>query len=166
MDLRQQINKRPAAAITAMAGILVVVVAFAILQIRNSRSGPAVSDRAFYTVDDGATLFVDSANRNPPFQHEGREAVLARVFTCDGGKHQWVQYLEKYSDQAKGQLDSPQSQGPPPERPGNTGPMSGLLVKRPGDSAWVPRMDPKAATILRPKCPDGAGAGPLDAVMP
>ena len=42
---------------------------------------------AFYTTDDGATLFTDGADRLPPFDHDGKAAVMAAVFSCDNGKH-------------------------------------------------------------------------------
>jgi hypothetical protein len=39
--------------------------------------------RAFYTTDDGKTWFTDDAERLPPFDHGGKQAVRLYLFSCD-----------------------------------------------------------------------------------
>lgn len=117
---------------------------------------------AFYTNNDGQTLFPGQFDLETPFDHDGKSAVKANVFTCDGGRHQWVQYLEKWSDDGRKQLESVKSGPvgtPPPDR-------SLILVKRPNSDKWVSFNDPAAHEITTPKCPDGTGLGPPDPVLP
>ena len=64
------------------------------------------STRTRTTVDDGATYFPDDANKIPPFTKDGKEAVRARVFSCDGGKTKYVAYLERITPKAKAAIDA------------------------------------------------------------
>jgi hypothetical protein len=108
------------------------------------------------------TYFADDATSIPPFDHGGKEAVLAAVYSCDGGKHQWVQYLAKYEPEQKKALES--AKGPLLR---GTGVTQGLLVKRPGDANWVSTMDVTvSAPICRPACPEGMGSGPVERMIP
>ncbi len=100
----------------------------------------------FYTTDDGVTLFTDDSQKVPPFDHDGQQAVRAFVFTCDNGQHQFVQYLQKYSDEVKQQLETSRAFGT----------FANGLIKRPGDVKWISESDPKAQVIMLPKCPDGS----------
>jgi hypothetical protein len=149
MTLRQALNRHPFIA----AGVAVLILVF--LTFRWFRN-PAPEDVAFYTTDDGATLFTDDLRKLPPFDHDGSPAVKAMVFTCDGGQHQFVQYLFKYSDDVKQQLEA--SHARDLIVPG--------LIKRPGDGQWIEQNDPKAFKILAPKCPAGDGPGPFRQVWP
>ena len=73
-------------------------------------------------------------------------AVRARVYTCDHGQHQWVQFLEKYSDAEKMLVEGPTSPEHAPYR----------SVKKPGPGEWVSERDPKGLAIMDAKCPDGS----------
>jgi len=112
--------------------------------------------RAFYSTDDGMSVFADD-EKTPPFDHHGAQAVQACVYTCDGGAHHWVQYLMKYSDDALNKLALRQSL---------EGPSYGVLVKKPGDAKWIPDGTPAAKKIEEPKCPDGMGSGDPGALSP
>ena len=83
-------------------------------------------------------------------------AVRAYVFTCDGGKHQWVQYLEKYNDDGKKLLESKAAHA------------DGVLplVKRPGKGDWVGEQTSKGVEVMTPACPDGMGSGVVVPVLP
>ena len=71
------------------------------------------------------------------------------VFICDDGQHQFVQYLQKYSDDAKQQLEKPHSFGST---------FIGL-IKRPGETKWISESELKARSIELAKCPDGNNPG-------
>jgi hypothetical protein len=128
--------------------------------------GPRVPAQAYYTIDDGQTYFADDINKVPPFEHEGREAVRAHVFTCDGGRTTFVAYLEKYTPLAKQRIEELLERDPPVD------PimfedimMTGVLVRRPGDphNRWVPQMNWElAGRVTEIRCPDGT----LDNIMP
>lgn len=162
MGIRDEINRRPYLA--AGIGVAVIGVSLVVSLLRWGRGGrpaePQVQTKAFYTVDDGATLFEDAVNRVPPFDYERKVAIRAYVFSCDGGRHQWVQYVEKFNDRAKRQMEGtePIDTGP--------GPMAGILVKKPSTTKWIGRDDPHAQEIMNPKCPDGMGSGPPQQVFP
>ena len=117
--------------------------------------------KAFFTTDDGATLFAEDISRISPFDHDGREAVRAFVFTCDGGKHQWVQCLQKFEADAKRQLE-----GYNPQKGGRLPSRVSTLVKRPGASGWNSAADPRSTDIVEPHCPEGMGAGRIEPVLP
>lgn len=157
MSFREALSRRPALIAVVGGGLLGVGIVFSVLQLRG-RGRPAlpvIPERCFYTTDDGATLFADSLSQFPPFDHDGRPAVRAYVFSCDGGKHQWVQYLEKYSNEAKKEAGA-----------ASQPPRSGLLVKEPGADRWVSEASAAAQKVMDARCPDGMRAGDITAVMP
>jgi hypothetical protein len=53
----------------------------------------------FYTVDDGETWFVDSSDRIPPFEHDGKMAVRANLFICTKDGTIFPAFLMRYSDE-------------------------------------------------------------------
>src|SRR5688500_18453397 len=129
-------NKNPGVAI----GVISLVILLAGYMIyRNLAPGPGdlPPAKAFYTIDDGATYFVDDIAKLAPFQKDGKEAVRAHVFECDG--KQIVGYLEKYTSQAKIQIEKAAT---------GTGDRAawtrmeieenGRLVKKPKGARWVP----------------------------
>jgi hypothetical protein len=152
MTVRQALNSHP---FVAASVAILILVFLALLAIHGSRD-PGSDQLAFYTTDDGATLFTDDWMKVPPFDHDGKVAVKALVFTCNNGQTHFVQYLYKYSDQAKQQIEALHTRFP----------MTPGLIKRPGDSQWISESDPKAGRIVAPKCPDGSGTGPFRQVWP
>jgi hypothetical protein len=149
MGIQEQLQKWPK---TTVCGAIVLIVAGVVFSAHAIRNGgrpavPAFHEQAFYTTDEGATLFADSVFKFPPIDHDGASAVRAYVFTCDGGRHQWVQYLEKYGNAEKDKLEAHASDA------GSVQP----LVKVPGKGDWVPERDRRGIEISTPKCPDGGG---------
>jgi hypothetical protein len=140
-------------------GLVVLVIGGLIIsfQLRFQRPSPhpIFPTQMFYTVDDGATLFVDDIGKTPPFLHNGKQAVRAYPFTCDGGQHQWVQYLE-----TNGQVEVHSKSTTAPAS------FSGRLVKRPAEAEWIPAIDPRAGEIMKPKKPWGFAPGPIEPVEP
>jgi len=158
MDIRALLNERPRLFAGITAVVLVICLGFAFLQAKHGGRPPLpnLPVNAFYTADDGATLFVDSMFKVPPIDHDGTKAVRARVFSCDGGKTQWIQFLEKYSDEDKRLLEGTDA----PSR------STFCLVKRPGDHDWARETDPKGLAIMNPTPPNGSANGPVTPVMP
>jgi hypothetical protein len=127
--------------------MIVAALAYAGVQV-HLQNRVHVEHQAFYTVDEGKTLFVNDLSRIPPFSKDGQEAVRAAVYTDDGVKTQWVAYLQKYSDDDKNTLE--------------TNPKSYLtgvpilpLVKKPGAQVWTSQLkNPKQARdIMSPISP-------------
>jgi hypothetical protein len=159
MALREFLSKNPKVVATAMILLLAACLGLIFSELKGGGKPPLPSmpDQAFYTTDDGVTLFADSLSKIPPIDHNGRPAVRAHVYSCDGGRHRWVQYLEKMSDKEKTIADSPEKA---------RGHAFSPLIKKPGDQKWVPQSDPAALAILVPKCPDGMGSGEPQPVAP
>ena len=74
-----------------------------------------------------------------------------------------MQYLMKYSDAGKNQLEMYQNS---PPGAAFLPPAAEMLVKRPGDRAWVPLGAPEAADIMRPADPTGGHDFRPDPVNP
>ena len=164
MGIRQTINEKPGLTTAVTAGIILVAILFIGWQsCGGGGDGGMVSDKAFFTVDDGKTFFVDKITNIPPFQKDGKLAVRAQVFTCDDGKTKFVGYLEMYAPQdkammeaiAKGQTTNTPMATPMPYMAGQP------LVKKPGapPNAWI-GIGPQTSTIYQQvvsvKCPDGS----------
>jgi hypothetical protein len=88
----------------------------------------------YFTTDEGKTLFIAPASSRTPFQHEGKIACRAHVFSCDGGKTNFVGYLSK-----------------------NSAIAGEDLIRRPGEERWFPISSPGAAVMMGVKCPEGGG---------
>lgn len=165
MGLRESISKRPLLIGILVGGCLVALIVSAV-NTYNKGGGPSlprIPGQSFYTVDDGATVFTDSLWLDPPFDHDGHAAVRAYVFTCDGGAHHWVQYLEKWSPEDE--LKRERAKTAPPGNVVMPNELR-LLVKKPGAKDWIPRSDRRSASIITPVSPDGMGSGPPASVQP
>jgi hypothetical protein len=160
MGVREKLSANPQAAMVIAATILVVGLGIIYFQWPAADSGRAAPRKMFLTVDDGKTFFVAAAEPLPPFQHEGKTAYRAYVFTCDGGKTTWVGYVERYSEQAKALMkemrnDQAKRGGPPSVPPGL---LEGIEVSRPGENQWVRQSDTalahKVTSVYCPNAPD------------
>jgi hypothetical protein len=142
-------------------GIAVAFILLTIWYLWSSVRGPAGSDaqKAFFSVDDGKTWFVDHATKIAPFQHDGATAYRAYVFTCDNGQTKWVGYLERYRDTGK-QSASTSPTLPPPR--GQSAAPTGHEVKKPGADQWVDSADmSKASAVMTTKCPHNGQHRPI-----
>jgi predicted esterase len=96
----------------------------------------------FFTNDDGRTYFPLEATYKPPFVKDDKTTVRAHVYAVAGGKP-FVAYLSKFS---------PISPDP--------------LVKRPGETRWLPITSPDAAPTLDIKPPAGTPPGKPVEIFP
>jgi hypothetical protein len=153
MGIRERLNEHQTVSIAASLGVVLLIVIWICVRT----SGTSIPKQLnFYTTDDGATLFAEDSRKVPPFDHDGQQAVRAFVFTCDDGQHQFVQYLQKYSDEVKQQLEASRAFGT----------LANGLIKRPGDAKWIPESDPAAQAMTQRKCPDGNNTGTYRQVYP
>jgi hypothetical protein len=157
VGLRETLNENPG--LTTAGTVLIVVAAIVFIVVSWAR-GPVEGEgvggnQAYYTIDDGQNYFAAEFTKIPPFEHEGKQAVRAHVFTCDGGKTRFVGYLERFSPEAKKMVE---------EFARQTGSstmamedQSGIQVKRPGtgERGWVSMTHPTAQEIRNVLCPDG-----------
>ncbi|MGN6725541.1 MAG: hypothetical protein ACTHLZ_06460 [Tepidisphaeraceae bacterium] len=170
MGVRENLNRNPALTTGLTLAVIVLSLAFIVYQIAGNAPQPAPVPQIFFTTDDGKTVFADDYQKIPPFDVDGKQAVRAYVFTCDGHKSQFVAYLERISAEARQKLDAELKQrggsgGTEGISPETAFAMSeGTEVKRPGDADWVKRSDPKGQAIIDVKCPQGTGQ--LEVVSP
>jgi hypothetical protein len=94
VGIRESLNQNPGITTGVTAGIIIIALGFIIWQSTRS-DRPSLPTKMYYTDDDGATKFSDDITKVPPFDHKGKPAVRARVFTCDGGKNQFVADLDR-----------------------------------------------------------------------
>ena len=153
MGLRQTLNENPVIT-SAVVGVLTL---FALYMVgRNACGGGPDSiqtgaGKAFYSVDEGKTRFVDDANKIPPFMKDGKQAYRVVVYKCADGK-EFVNHIERYPEDQRAAIE---------KAGGPTGSMIAAMsreIKRPGDKAWVSmQKDPaKFAKVATAKCPDGS----------
>jgi hypothetical protein len=165
MAVREAMNKRPMIVGGVAVGLAAAAIALVALHMFDFRGTPSTSDdreRAFFTVDDGKTWFIDDATQLAPFQHDGKEAVRAYVVECGGQK--FVNHLERYTadgKQAMLRLREAVKLGPPPGALVSAAQQRGREVKRPGETTWTPTSNtPAAAAITTPKPPPGVSGEP------
>jgi hypothetical protein len=169
LGIRETLNKNPGITTGVTAGIVVAAIGVIVWQLWGG-SGPGASGggvgKQFYSDDDGATYFVDSSTKVPPFDHNGKKAVRALVFQCGDGKP-FVGMLQRYTPDAKAKVEKIQSGAKPGDVVMEDIEITGLEVKKPktGDTGWVKQTDPKAGAINRVTCPDGK-VDKLTAVSP
>jgi hypothetical protein len=136
--------------------------------------GQSLKTRAFYTVDNGKTWFVDDAEKVTPFDYRGKQAFRVRVFTTDGGKTEFAGYLERYTPEAQKRLAAAErgdfaAAGMPQGRSVlslvDELSVSGTEIKKPGEgNPWILRSNPQlAASVLDVRGPNNV---PADAVLP
>jgi len=156
MSIREAINKRKGLAV--VIAILLTSAGMAAILWMNRNSGyPAALSELYFSDDDGKSYFVDNATKLVPFDHNGKQAVRAYVFTTDNGKP-FVARLQRYSDDAlrrilvlrdkKGDIQSETELAEVMAK--------GLQIKRPGDAAWVAANSPMAAKISDINAPNGS----------
>ena len=160
MSIRQRLNDNPRI-VAVVAGALVLIALLMMFLPRSSGGGGGPTDiKEFYSVDDGKTWFVADAAKLPPFDHQGKPAVRARVFKCPHGK-EFVSHLERYADADRKQMESLIEQDKSSSRE-FIHLESNLEVKKPGGKDWVkttPQNGARINALRMPKCPEGSTAG-------
>jgi hypothetical protein len=153
LSIREKLNRnRPV--VIGIASVLILGAFVYIIQQLMGGERPRVPNEAYYTTDDGATYFEDDVNRIPPFDHDGKQAVKAQVYTCGGTN--FVGYLIRYTPEAQKQLAAANGVGVGAIR------AVGTEINKPltGDAGWTNSNDKGAGRIYAIKCPDGSDNAP------
>jgi hypothetical protein len=150
VGIREKMNENPRVA----GGIVVAVVILAGIWIYSQSSSSnsstaAAAKSAFFTEDDGQTYFPsDYANLAKDKGPNGKEMACAFVFQY-GNEKPFVAWMEKYTPAGKQTLatfysDSANAKQPPPIYA-----TVEVLIKKPGDKAWVTMKDRIQAAMIR-----------------
>ena len=145
MALSLKSDKRSAVILALVLVVLAVVLA---ASLRSCGGNRITAPKMFVTADDGVTYTAVPYTELPPLIVDGKEVVQALLFR-DAGDKIFVGYLLKYSPEAK---NMPREGMPatPAERDAIQLKLNqGTLVKKPGQSAWVPVTDARAADVIR-----------------
>src|ERR1700722_15628935 len=94
MAIRETIGKNPAQTKAGSIMVIIIVLGFSIWHAKSGEASGA--SKAYYSIDDGATTFVDDFFKAYPFDHDGKPAYRAYVFQTTDGKR-FVGYLERYT---------------------------------------------------------------------
>ncbi|HEY7119421.1 MAG TPA: hypothetical protein VH475_22710 [Tepidisphaeraceae bacterium] len=149
MGIRETLNTKPGVVTGATIGVIVLVIIVIFLQTRTPKV--QVATRAYYTVDDGQSVFEDEMDKAAPFEHGGQMAVRAHMFSCDGGKTRFIGFLEKVAE-------APKVAPSPDPRSGRRSRVTTSLIKAPKDAGakWVAIGTPEAAAVQAGvRCPNG-----------
>jgi hypothetical protein len=158
LGVREQINQKSGIALWAIGGVVLLLVCFVGWEFFGSRPSthPPIG-KCFYTSDDGRTWFADTADKIPPFDHDGAKAVVCLVFKC-ADSAPFAGYLrsstQEFHDQKVGITRIDSAHLP-------LDPFANVLVKRPGDKNWVPSYTPEGTKIINDiPCPNGSADRP------
>jgi hypothetical protein len=160
--VRDSIRKHSTATIVTMAVVVAAALFFTLRNASSSTSMTEITNKVYCTTDDGQTTFVAPMSQVPPFDRDGKAAVRAYMYSCDGGKTRFVGYLERFTPEAKKRIESAKAG---PGGGGSVGPGD-TEVKKPGaGNSWVSRANfAEAAKVMQVTCPGGKGDAEM--VMP
>jgi hypothetical protein len=162
MGIREKVSEKPGIVLAIV--IACVLAAAGIVAATFWPQKKADLSQAFYSDDDGVTWFSGSTYLVPPFEHNGKTAVVAEVYSYDDGKKLFCAYLARFTEKAKTQLEGAladaQRNGKSPESVGLYADpnfmKNGTEVKLPGsNNPWIPYNDPRAREIFSIHSPDG-----------
>jgi hypothetical protein len=157
VGIRETLNENPGITTGLTAGIIVIALGIIIWETVATNSIPTTATEAFFSDDDGATFFVDSNSHIAPFDHDGKQAVRAQVFTCDNNKTKFIGYLERYSAEYRTKLAARAESKKPDMGLMQEAAASGIEVAAPHSNKWVNRNSVEAAKIIDSvRCPNGS----------
>ncbi len=164
MGVREALNKNGAAKV--VIGALLVLGALWWLMSSTNVAGQG-KPKAFYTTDDGATWFADDADKLPPFDHDGKKAVMCFVYKAGERGTPFVSHLQRFTPEGIKQIEDAKSSKEFNPVGFNSSQRATVEIKLPktGDKGWLPVNDPRALAIQQVKLPAGA-SGELIAVDP
>jgi len=162
MGVRESLKEKPW--IGGAIAALFLLVAGLVLARTYWPQKQADLSKSYYTDDDGRTWFPDSMYLVAPFDHNGKEAVVAHVYSYGNGSRRFCAYVAKFTPEARQKLEAAiaeaKRKGLPPSSVSLYGDRNfmagGVLVKKPGSEPWVAYNDPKANEVMAVRSPDGS----------
>jgi hypothetical protein len=121
--------------------------------------------QAYFSDDDGQSWFIDDTTKLAPFDHNGKTALMAEIFTYDNGSKKFCGYLEKYTPEAKAKLEAAMADA----RAHGQSPSSielfhdhnfmnsACVLKKPGaGNPWIAFTDANVGDVINVHSPDGS----------
>lgn len=154
MGVRETLNKHKSLG-TVLATVFLVGAA-GILTYSQWPQHRFAGHTAFYSDDDGQTWFIDSVYKTTPFDHDGKQAVRAVIYSYDHGDKRFCAYLMRHKASDKKLLDDAiaeaAQQGKPPSSVtlfGSQQIQNDMEIKQPGSGhPWVSILGPEAADVM------------------
>jgi hypothetical protein len=163
MGVRQLFREKPAAGTAVMVALLAL--AAVILAHAYWPEKHADLAQAFYTTDDGQHWFSDSEFRVAPFDHDGKPAVKALIYSYNDGRKQFCACLQQFTPEGKDRLERALAEAKQRGQPPGSVTLFHehdfvqryLQVKQPGAGhEWISFGDPRASEVLAVHSPDGS----------
>jgi hypothetical protein len=171
VGLRETLNENPKLVTGVTVGLIVIILGWIIISSFGGsapgRGASAGAAKAYFSDDDGKTYFADDARKVAPFDHNGKQAVKANVYRCNG--KEFVNHLERYTPEMRKKAEEAMAGDRSVKDPTimATVQQQGLEVKRPGDKDWTKlSAGQKAMAIITPQCPGGGNPETLEVVYP
>ncbi len=151
-----------------LAAVIVILALAGFFAVRFFRQGNGIAEKAFFYDLSEQKLFTGPRSAVAPIkglkgpEEDGVRAVVISTNGNAGDKSSWkIAYLEKYSPEAKRQLERAQAGGAPPEL-SRTEILAHRFVKRLRDSQWFPMDSAEAERIVTEwAVPGPDGTSPL-----
>ncbi len=171
MGIRQTLNRNPL--VSGIVSVAIVVAAGLVLYHFFGPQKNFTVNQVCYSDDDGQTFFLDDIHKIPPFDHNGKEAVRANVFTYANGSKKFIAYLQKFTPEYKKKFDDAIAEGQKKGTPIADLPIwgdratydNGFLVKAPGPGhPWVPMIvgsTEETSKVMNTQPPDGSPRGDI-----
>lgn len=138
--------------VVAVAASVIVITGLIWWSWRSAPVAGSIEGKAWFTIDDGKTWFAEDARKIPPFDHQGKPAVLCFVYKSKT-QQPWASHLLRYTPQGKKSIEERRAKG----IRGFAMPGAAISeVKKPGAGAWISSNDPVAVEIQTPRAPDGS----------
>ena len=89
MGIRETLNRNSGLFVGVSTSVVAVLLIFIVYQVRSGGRPmlPSFPDRAFFTIDDGTTTFSDADTQEPPYDHNGKEAVRGTSLPATAAAH-------------------------------------------------------------------------------
>ena len=157
MGIRETLNQNPRLTTGITIGMIVLVLGVIVWQLHGGSSAPILGNatpQLYFSDDDGKSWFPDDAKKIPPFDHNGKQAVSANVYKCDGKT--FVNHLTRYTPDAKKKMEALAAKAVANDPTATESiQLTGLEVKRPGDADWVRSSEAaRYNEVIKPHCKD------------
>jgi len=169
----ESLNRHPRPVMGVLAAIILIAGTLIASQLRGG-PGASLAKQAYFTDDDGNSFFADDASKIPPFDHNGKEAVVAHVFST-GHDSPFVGYLERAVssrgrdtiEKAREQMiaDAAKQAVPMPSSELVERIRDNTEVKRPGSTKWILATSKEVAGVYAVRSPSGSSDVPHE-VLP